>query len=307
MSCSLQSCNVVHVRVDKTSSVNLGKSEAPAFQTRHLTSSLWSFATMGRPAPYVCIHSEFFALQGFGSLLGSAFGDLEVYGGKIGVEESTVDINLCSWLITFVHLCLVVFWIFFTKQKKALPRNMGEVGFLCAIASACGRSMFNKRFVHVHAILQNVFGITASWFRAAWFRAGLCVELGVDRLCTWKFYGSSSKPKIALPEILRFLEMQGTSLHHNLPLISTHLHSSIVPSARVVFSTTQCKPLCSLSWHRSPPAHFCTTIPKRPFFGKLTRWWALKIWSVSHSLSVLKGFFVYTFRFAQTASAKKQP
>lgn len=223
MSCSLQSCNVVHVRVDKTYSVNLAKSEAPAFQTRHLTSSLWSFATMGRPAPYVCIHSEFFALQGFGSLLGSAFGDLEVYGGKIGVEESTVDINLCNWLITFVHLCLVVFGIFFlTKQKKALPRNMGEVGFLCAIASACGRSMFNKRFVHVHAILQNVFGITASWFRAAWFRAGLCVELGVDRLCTWKFYGSSSKPKIALPEILRFLEMQGTFLHHNLPLISTH-------------------------------------------------------------------------------------
>eukprot|EP00434_Breviolum_minutum_P000591 symbB.v1.2.000514.t2/scaffold31.1/size418471/10 len=26
--------------------------QAPAFQTRHLTSSLWSFATMGRPAPY---------------------------------------------------------------------------------------------------------------------------------------------------------------------------------------------------------------------------------------------------------------
>lgn len=87
--CSLQSCNVVHVQVDKTSSVNLWKSEAPAFQTRHLTSSLWSFATMGRPAPYVCIHSEFLALQGFGSLLGLAFGDVEVYGGNIGVEEST--------------------------------------------------------------------------------------------------------------------------------------------------------------------------------------------------------------------------
>lgn len=105
--CSLQSCNVVHVQVDKTSSVNLWKSEAPAFQTRHLTSSLWSFATMGRPAPYVCIHSEFLALQGFGSLLGLAFGDVEVYGVNIGVEESTVDINLCNWLITFVHLCLV--------------------------------------------------------------------------------------------------------------------------------------------------------------------------------------------------------
>ncbi len=115
---------------------------------------------------------------------------------------------------------MFVWWycFFITTQKKALPRNMGEIGFLCVIASACGRSMF-KWFVHVHAILQNALGITASRFHAAWFRAGLCVELGVDRLCTWKFYGSSSKPKL-------HCQKSYNSLKGNAHFCITTCHSS---------------------------------------------------------------------------------
>ena len=71
----------------------------------------------------LCMHTrgKFFALQGFGSLF--RFG----VGGPGGLwredrgrswREYGKDINLCNWLTTFVHLCLVVFGMFSPNKRR---------------------------------------------------------------------------------------------------------------------------------------------------------------------------------------------